>query len=99
MPKPSFLQTILGRPSQSYHAPSAPPAVKNYHSAKKELLEAARRGSASVREMDEGDEGDNYRRGHGRGDDGGDVSETRAGEGGGTLSVGRAKLAGRRRPT
>lgn len=36
-----------------------------------------------MRGIDEGDSGDNNRRGHGRGDDGGDVSETRAGEGGG----------------
>ena len=37
MTKPSLIQSILGRPSQTYHFPSS----KDYHSTKNDLLRAA----------------------------------------------------------
>jgi hypothetical protein len=40
MPKPTVLQTLLGRPSRTYADTPAPPA-KNYHSAKQEFIRIA----------------------------------------------------------
>ncbi|GJE84790.1 zinc-dependent alcohol dehydrogenase-like family [Phanerochaete sordida] len=43
MAKPTFFQSVLGRPSQSYHFPSD----KNYHSSKSELMRAATEASSA----------------------------------------------------